>query len=125
MDTAHLVAAVLIVAFVIERITATISFIFNKTADDRGWKVALFAISGALAAVALWKIDVRVLRDGMQIGTYPQADLLLTWLVLVAGADKISNFTVTSSPAPPQSKPEIHVFIENEKGKPEEVPRAS
>jgi len=125
--TAQLIAAVLIVSFVIERITATISFLFDKTSPDRGRKVALIAISAALAAIAVWKIDIRVLRDGMQIATHPRADLLLTWLVLVAGADKISSFTVAPSRevAPPPAKPEIHVFVENEKGKPEEVPQAS
>jgi prepilin signal peptidase PulO-like enzyme (type II secretory pathway) len=125
--TAQLIAAVLIVSFVIERITATISFIFDKSSPDRGRKVALIVISGALAAVAVWQIDVRVLRDGLQVTTHPRVDLLLTWLVLVAGADKISSFTVAPSPAaaPPPAKPEIHVFIENEKGQPQEVPQAS
>ena len=123
--TAQLIAAVLIVSFVIERITATITFFFDETRTDRRRKVALVAFSGVLAAIAVWRIDLRVLRDGLQVATHPRADLLLTWLVLVAGADKISSFTAASSSlktAAPPPKPEIHVFIENEKGKPEEVP---
>lgn len=123
--TAQLIAAVLIVSFVIERITATIAFLFDRWLSERRRRVALVAISGVLAAIAVWRIDLRLLRDGMQLGTHPRADLLLTWLVLVAGADKISSFTASAPRAAPPPKPEIHVFIENEKGEREEVPKAS
>lgn len=125
--TAQLIAAVLIVSFVIERITATITFFFDETRTDRWRKIGLVAFSGVLAAIAVWRIDLRVMRDGLQVGTHPRADLFLTWLVLVAGADKISSFTAASASiksSTPPPKPEIHVFVENEKGKTEEVPQA-
>jgi prepilin signal peptidase PulO-like enzyme (type II secretory pathway) len=118
--TAQLIAAVLIMSFVLERIIAAVMFLFDKESPDRWRTIGRIALGGALAAIAVWKIDVRVLRDGMHVITHPRADTLLTWLVLVAGADKISSFTVAapkaaSAPAP---KPEIHVFVENEKGEP-------
>jgi len=99
--TAQLIAGVLIVSFVIERITATMTFFLDQPAPDRKRKILLVFVTGVLAALAVWKTDIRVLRDGMQITTHPRGDLLLTWLVLVAGADRIRDFI-----APGVAKPE-------------------
>jgi hypothetical protein len=122
--TAQLIAAVLIMSFVLERVTATIIFLFDNESPDRWLKAGPIALSGTLAAIALLIIDVRLLRDGMHLGGYGFADFLLTWLVLVAGADKISSFTVAApkTPAAPPPKAEIHVFVENEKGERQEAP---
>lgn len=117
-QTAQLIAAVLIMSFVLERVIAAITFVFDKEVPDRKRTITRVALAGILAALAVWKIDVRVLRDGMHVATHPRADFLLTWLVLVAGADKISSFT---TPAPkevvtPPPKPDVSVFVENEEG---------
>ena len=115
--TAQLVAEVLIISFVLERIIAAITFLLDRKVSDRRRTIERVALAGALAAIAVWKTDVRVLREGMQVLTHPRVDMLLTWLVLVAGADKIGSFTVAASKPPtPPPKPEVHVFVENEKG---------
>jgi len=116
--TAQLVAAVLIVSFVIERVVATVSFFIDKRLSDRREKILLVTITAALAALAVWKTGIRVLANGMQITTHPQADLLLTWLVFTAGADRIRDFITPAAPKPK----DVRTFVQQDDGPPHEVP---
>jgi len=117
--TAQLVAAVLIVSFVIERVVATVSFFIDKRLSERREKILLVTITAALAALAVWKTGIRVLANGMQITTHPQADLLLTWLVFTAGADRIRDFIAPAASHPPADQrktQEFHVFTQHDDG---------
>jgi len=123
--TAQLVVGVLLVAFVIERVTAAIAFFLeDQKLPERKEKLTLIGISGALAALALWKVDIRLLRDALNLTTHPRVDFLLTWLIIVGGADRIGKFIGSGGPSestPPPPPPEIRIFIEESGGKVTEV----
>ena len=120
--TAQLVVGVLLVAFVIERLTAAVTFFLDTTTpEERRRKLLLIGLSSLLAALALWKVDIRLMRDALHVTTHPRVDLLLTWLIVVGGADRIGAFAGTSAPpeepkqAPPP--PAIVIHIEDRDGK--------
>jgi hypothetical protein len=121
--TAQLIAAVLIVAFVIERVTATVEFFLDDMPPEaRRRKIGFVVLGGVLAAAAVWLFDLRLLRDGMQITKGP--DALLTWLVIVAGADRIRGFIASpgaSEIVEPPETPPIKIIIEESDGKVREV----
>ena len=117
--TAQLVVGVLLVAFVIERVTAAIVF-FLETTDpkERRGRLLVAGISAVLAALALWKIDIRLMRDALKITTHPRVDLLLTWLIIVGGADRIASFVGSEGPSSRDSEqPPITIIIEERDGK--------
>lgn len=116
--TAQLVAGVLIVSFVIERITATVGFFLEKPTEDRWKKILLVTITGALAAIAVRTTGIRVLANGMQITTHPRVDMVLTWLVFTAGADRIREFIVPAQKPVADAKPDAvrAVYVENDEG---------
>jgi prepilin signal peptidase PulO-like enzyme (type II secretory pathway) len=125
--TAQLVVGVLLVAFVIERVTAAIAFfIEDRHFPERKRKLLLIGINGLLAALALWKVDILLLRDALNVTRHPRVDLLLTWLIIVGGADRISTFIGSEMPSPsepPAKTPptEVRIFIEERDGKITEV----
>jgi len=114
--TAQLVAGVLIVSFVIERITATVAFFLEKPTEDRWKKILLVTVTGVLAAVAVRATGIRVLANGMQITTHPRVDDVLTWLVLTAGADRIREFIVPAQKPAADAKTDAvtAVYVEND-----------
>jgi len=86
----------LLAAFALERVGAAAGFLVPEPKNDK-WtrlrKVAIFAIVGAVAcAIVRLSDDVRILRY-LQSQPKPDArtDMLLTWLVLVAGSDQVKT----------------------------------
>jgi hypothetical protein len=91
-DTARLLVTVLLAAFVIERVVAAVAFFLEtpKSPDHKG-KLQLFAIAAVLGALAVWLAHIRILeRLNNQVS--PWIDYPLSWLVLVAGADRLRDF---------------------------------
>ena len=126
--TAQLIVAVAIVAFVIERITATgIFFLDRKQETPEGRrKIEVICFATLLAGIAVWLLGLHLLRDGARITAPPLIDVLLTTLVIVAGAERIRDFIATPAaapaPAPEQSKaPPIKILIEEGEGKVREI----
>jgi hypothetical protein len=120
--TAQLIVAVAIVAFVIERITSAATFFIDgkeKTPEGRR-TVGLIAFAAVLAGLAVWKLDLRLLREGVHITTHPAWDVLLTTLVIVAGAERIRDFIGPGGPAPAPPKESkvlpINIRIEDGEG---------
>lgn len=102
-DTAKLVAIILLAAFAIERITAAIGWVLDsmrlRRATDpaaaeekakRSRKVALLVIAGVIALGVVAAIDLRVLRV-LKMSAPAAIDFWLTWLVLLAGADRVRS----------------------------------
>ena len=100
-DTAKLVAIILLAAFAIERITAAIGWILDSlrlrrvndpaAAEEkakRSRQVALLVIAGVIALGVVAAIDLRILRV-LKMTAPPAIDFWLTWLVLLAGADRV------------------------------------
>jgi hypothetical protein len=119
--TAQLLVTVLVVAFVIERITAVVTFFTEPiTVEERKRQLRLVALSGLLAAIAVWYLDLRLLRDGMNAKADWRADMLLTWLVIVGGAGRIRDFVMSpAAPAAPPEEPQrpIEIVIHEADGK--------
>jgi prepilin signal peptidase PulO-like enzyme (type II secretory pathway) len=122
--TAQLVVGVLLVAFVIERVIAAITFFLDPIKpEERKRKLLVIGLSGVLAALALWKIDIRLMRDALHVTNHPNVDLLLTWLIVVGGADRIAMFAGSDKPSagddkpPAAQQPPITIIVEERDGK--------
>jgi hypothetical protein len=98
MPKANLIAALLLCAFVIDRLVATIFFIGSyRKAEERGannQKLMRFVFSALFAAVAVYALNfLRVLGTFWPKGTPdPLLDAAVTWLVIVAGTERLSSF---------------------------------
>lgn len=94
-DTAQLVAILLLASFALERINAAATFALGEEPAEarkqRRRKVLLFALGGAVAlAIVDWG-SLRIIAR-LQPGHAPwPVDYWLTWLVLVAGTDRIKD----------------------------------
>ena len=118
------IATVLLAAFVIDRLIAAVMFVASYAALPHGndektraariehlRKVVYFLISGVLSAgvVLSGVIDLGTVH----FGRAPEAlNGLILWLILVGGANRISEFIGKSeapAPPPPQKQTEFHV----------------
>ena len=102
--TARFVAIVAVAAFVTERIVAVIDYLINMVRGSgvpanggaqtppREWrKLALFFIAALIAYVVVEVAHLRLLTV-LQVGNVnPLVDFWLTWLVVVAGADRVRS----------------------------------
>ena len=95
-DTARLIAFILHASFAIERIGATARYfldVWEPTRDKRAKRrrqVLLFALAGAVALAIVDYGDIRIVRFLQPVR--PPIDYWLSWLVVVAGADRVRDF---------------------------------
>jgi len=90
-DTARLIVAVLFASFVIERIVAAMAFLTETPkGPERKAKIRRFLLTAVLGAVAVGLAHIRILAR-LNTAISPWIDYPLSWLVLVAGADKIRD----------------------------------
>src|SRR5258706_6074052 len=98
ISPANLIAAMLLTAFVIERAIAAGAFVvslFRLKGEAREellgtlWRTL---IAGAIAAAVIYKFDWMRLLSTFDVYNHPDADKVLTWLVLVSGTDRLSTF---------------------------------
>jgi len=118
MPPAKLVATIVLCAFIIDRIIATVMFASSylqgrrdttrkgaaKRAEHKR-KIIYFLLSGSLGAVVLVLLPDLHLDLSSFKGAPPWMPALLTWLILVAGADRISAFVGVGSDAKPAEEP--------------------
>lgn len=111
---ATFVAAIALCAFIIDRIIASLMFVTSwiQTSRDpsrkglarrkeQKQKLLYFLLSGGLAVVALLLVSGLRL-DLRGLGNVPAwLSPILTWLVLVAGAERVSAFVGVGSDAKP------------------------
>ncbi len=124
-DGVSVTALMVLVAFAIERVTTAVLFLLSCNrrwrrllagssvpaqdpgAFERHQKIFYFFLAGAFAiAVVLLSARVRVL-SALDVDAPAVLDVCLTWLVLVAGADRISELVgkPDAGAAEPASKP--------------------
>jgi hypothetical protein len=103
-DAISVTAVLLFAAFAVERVTSGVLFLlsFSKRWDEffnpqksvaaaRRSKLAYFILAGTLVLVVLLLApEMRALR-ALDVNTPESLDLFLTWLLLVAGADRIAS----------------------------------
>lgn len=117
-DTARLIVTVLIAAFVIERLTAALMF-FSETpkGPERTRKIYRILIAGILGAAAVWIAPIRLLSR-LNASAPEWLDIVVSWLVLVGGADRIRDFVAPGSGGGEAKKelPPIQFVIEEKDG---------
>ena len=99
-DTAKLIGVIVLASFAMERVLAAVTYTLEamrlrrqkhavaRKIRRREWRrVLLTLVGGAVAYAVVQLVDVRVLRT---LGTHAHAaaDFWLTWLILLAGADR-------------------------------------
>ena len=92
-NTGRLVAIVLLASFAIERVVATVAFFMAGdalTSREKKDKITLFCVSAILGVIVVWLTGIRILAV-LNFKTDPAVDLLLTWMILVGGADKLGQ----------------------------------
>ena len=112
-NAATLVAMVLLIAFVIDRIIAVVMFLAEiipiKADDPRRpaytKKIVYFFLSATLSAIALFIFPKLVLPLEIP-GPWNR---LLLWLILVGGADRISEFVGKSEAPEAAPAKQLHV----------------
>ncbi|HKS21648.1 MAG TPA: hypothetical protein VJZ76_02530 [Thermoanaerobaculia bacterium] len=91
-DTARLIVTVLLAAFAIERIGAAVGFLTGTPrGPERTRKIYNFLLVAVLGALAVGLAHIRVL-ERLSTKASPWIDYPLSWLILVAGADRIRDF---------------------------------
>lgn len=113
MSKPDLIAALLLCAFIISRIAAGLMFLGSIVAlarredeesipllRDKLRALVAFVLTGTLAAIAVWQISrLRMLASfGQELPDL--IDAMVTWLVLVAGSERLSAFVGDSAPKP-------------------------
>jgi uncharacterized membrane protein HdeD (DUF308 family) len=100
MSNASLIALLALCAFIIDRVVATVMFIvsYTKARHEHKQKLLYGFISGVLAIVLM--LIFRDMRIGPTLFGKATFEPILTWLVLVAGAERISSFVGDSAPKP-------------------------
>jgi hypothetical protein len=106
-DTARLIVTVLLASFVIERVVAAAAFLTEtQKGPERNAKIYRFLIAAVLGAIAVGVADIRLLaRLNNKIS--PWFDYPLSWLVLVAGADRIRDLVGGGGGGEAHAKPEL------------------
>src|ERR1051325_8569536 len=126
-----LVSFVLLASFAIERIVATAKFFLDGSpapAEDKGAerrrKILLFALGGAIGVDIVFFGRLRVLET-LKEGSAPALfDAMLSWLVLVAGADRIREVLGGPAKGKKQELPPIKFLLHDGTGPREIRPAA-
>lgn len=102
--TAKLVAIIAVAAFTTERILAAVNYVMNAVRLSRvrpgiamrlrareRRKLVLLVIAAVIAYVVVDRANLRLLRVLEVNNVHPLVDFWLTWLVVLAGADRVRS----------------------------------
>ena len=118
-DTAKLLAIVVLASFATERVLAAATYVMDAIRVSRlkprrmkrqfwrhGRKLFLLGIAAGIAAAVVWRADLRVLKLLKLEGAPLTIDYLLSWLIVLGGADKLRALlgAATAPPPPPAVK---------------------
>jgi len=120
-NTGRLIAIVLLASFAIERVVATVAFFMPGDAlasPEKKNKMTLFGVSAILGIVVVWLTGIRILTV-MNFKADPRLDGLLTWMILVGGADKLGQLLGGAkggggSPSPAKEVPPIKIIVDKD-----------
>jgi len=123
-DTTQLIAIILLAAFAIERIVAAAKFSLqpiplDKTRALKWRELLLFALAGSVALAVVDFGGIRIIQRLQPLSQATTVDYWLTWMVLVAGSDRVKEFLPSAGVAPVKdlkpSVPPITFVIEDGK----------
>jgi len=138
-DTAKLVAIVALAAFATERILAAVNYLMNAARLSRvrsgsavrlrskeKRKLILMILGGVIAAVIVDRADLRILRV-LKLGeVHEMVDMVLTWLIVFAGADRVHSFVSPEGASGSGGKDEAPVVrVQIDDGEVRELQRVS
>ncbi len=118
-DAVATITRIGVAAFVIERIVAALMFLaayFNvalptpKATEgvpvEKRTRIWSFALAAILAGFVLWRYQSKMqLLSSLNIAEGQTLDLVVTWIVLVSGTDRIAAFLKAPSAPAPQKQP--------------------
>ena len=121
-ETGRLIAVMLLASFAIERVAATVDYCLGSK-PEKTRKLVRVGVSALMALGVVAFSGIRIL--GAMKFTSPgswvifRVDFLLTWLILVGGADKVGQFIgAGSSGAPSPARKDdvrpIQIFLDNQ-----------
>jgi hypothetical protein len=126
-DTTQLIAIILLAAFAIERVVAAAKFTLPAISPDdsraQKWReLLLFALAGSIALAVVDFAGIRIIGRLQALTEPSTTDYWLTWLVVVAGSNRIHEFLPTTgimapkaAAAPPAAVPPVTFLIEDGK----------
>lgn len=120
-DTAKLIAVIVLASFATERVLAAVTYALDairlralkhpvaKKIRRREWRrLVLTIVGGAVAYAVVQLVDIRVLRT-LDTRAHPMADFWLTWLILLAGADKARELLKEA-----KGQPAVRIHVDRE-----------
>ena len=128
-ETGRLVAVVLLASFAIERVVAVVDFFMSRIdPEERRRKFVLVGTAGLIALAVVQLSGIRILAAMKFTAPYPWLDYLLTWLILVGGADKLGQLLGGGGGSPTLSTadkevPPIQIFLDKKDITADVVPR--
>ena len=124
-DTAKLLAIVVLASFATERVLAATSYVMDAVRVSRlkprrvkrlWWrharKLLLLAIAAGIAAAVVWRADLRVLKLLKLEGAPATIDYLLSWLIVLGGADKLR--ALLGAAAAPSPAPAVKISVDGQ-----------
>jgi len=117
-ETGRLIAVMLLASFAIERVAATVDFCLSSKAEKTR-KLVRVGVSALIACGVVALTGIRILGAMKFASPGPWLDFLLTWLILVGGADKLSQFigagsSIAAAPAKKDEVRPIQIFLDNQ-----------
>ncbi|HEX7680884.1 MAG TPA: hypothetical protein VF713_22300 [Thermoanaerobaculia bacterium] len=124
--TAKFVAIIAVAAFATERIQAVANYLLNALrlarvqpglakglrAKERR-KLVLFLIAAVIAYAVVDRANLRLFRVLQVDNVHPLIDFWMTWLVVLAGADRVRSILGNSSaPQKPAAAPALRVQVD-------------
>ncbi len=105
-DGVSVTALMVLLAFAVERVTTGVLFLLNwsegwrrflsgkptiaqKVSEQQRYKLAYFILAGILAMLVVLTSPKMLVLSALDTNAPPLLDIGLTWLILVAGADRI------------------------------------
>ena len=130
-ETGRLVVVILLASLAIERVVAVVDFFMTRGDPEyKRRKIVLVGVAALIGLAVVYLAGIRILAAVKFASPNPWVDFLLTWLILVGGADKLGQLlgsgqssSSSSSGSGTQEVRPIQVFLDKKDVTAEVVPR--
>jgi hypothetical protein len=127
--TAKFVAIIAVAAFATERIQAMVTYLMNAVRVARAQpnlvkglrakerrKIVLFLVAALIAYGVVDRANLRLFRVLQVDNIQPMFDFWMTWLVVLAGSDRVRSLLGNSSSTPqkPAAAPAVRLVVDGE-----------
>jgi len=127
--TAKFVAIIAVAAFATERIQAMVTYLMNAVRVARAQpnlvkglrakerrKIVLFLVAALIAYGVVDRANLRLFRVLQVDNIQPMFDFWMTWLVVLAGSDRVRSLLGNSGSTPqkPAAAPAVRLVVDGE-----------